>query len=41
MEKKSLKVKIFFNFYGTYKEVTWAADIYTPDNLFYFQNKAI
>ena len=27
--QKSLKVKIFLNFYGTYKEVRNVADIYT------------
>ena len=29
MDKKSLKVKIFLNFFGTYKEVRQAADIST------------
>ena len=27
--KKSLKVKIFLNFYGAYIKVSWVADIYT------------
>ena len=35
MDKKSLKVKIFLNFFGTYKEVRQVADITTTsfDNI--------
>ena len=29
MDKKSLKVKIFLNFFVTYIKVPWVADIYT------------
>ena len=31
MDKKSLKVKIFFNLFGTYKELSWVADFYTSE----------
>ena len=31
MDKKSLKVKIFLNFFGTYKEVRQVADISTTN----------
>ena len=31
MDKKCLKVKIFLNFFGTYKEVSLVADISTTD----------
>ena len=29
--KKNLKVKIFLNFYGTYKKESWVADLYTTE----------
>ena len=37
MDKKSFKVNIFLIFYGTYKEVRRAADIYTTSQMFSFK----
>ena len=36
MDKKSLKVKIVLNFYGTYKEVRNVADIPTTETIVLF-----
>ena len=31
MDKKSLKVKIFWNFYGTYIKLSQGSEVYTTD----------
>ena len=39
MDKKSLKVKIFLNFFGTYKKLSNVADITTTKILNHIENR--